>query len=116
MGILRSPTSFWGVERLQNPKRQDPGQARMTTKGLRKMPKLPILSGQEVIKVLKKITDPKEQLDSFMSFVIREFKTEIKNDEAIIISKSLPKEISKSLEEKITSLIPTIKKLAIKKE
>jgi|SRR3989344_6162300 len=77
------------------------------------------LSGKKVtyhIKVLKKITDPKEQLDSFMSFVIREFKTEIKNDEAIIISKSLPVEISKSLEEKITSLIPSIKKLTIKKE
>ena len=68
------------------------------------------------IKILKKISDPKEQLDSFMAFVIRDFKTEIKDGEAVIISKSLPKEIAKNLEEKITSLIPTIKKLAIKKE
>ena len=51
-----------------------------------------------------------------MAFVIRDFKTEIKDGEAVIISKSLPKEIAKNLEEKITSLIPTIKKLAIKKE
>jgi len=77
------------------------------------------LSGKVVVykvKILKKITDTKEQLDSYLSFIIREFKTEIKESEAIITSKSLPPEIAESIEKKITSVIPSIKKLTIKKE
>lgn len=68
------------------------------------------------IKLLKKITQPPQQLNSLIKFYTKDFKSEIKNSTAILTSKSLPPQVHKDLEKKITTLIPTIKKLTIKKE
>jgi|TARA_B100001971_G_C18073130_1_gene474165 FKBP-type peptidyl-prolyl cis-trans isomerase 2 len=68
------------------------------------------------IKILKEIKDPKQQLDSLLIFYAKDIKSEIRDSTATIISKSLPKEVQKDLTKKITTLIPNIKKLTIKKE
>jgi FKBP-type peptidyl-prolyl cis-trans isomerase SlyD len=78
------------------------------------------LAGKAVkykVSVKRKVTDEKEKLDSLLSFYIREFKTEIKQDEAVISTKaSIPKELQDIMKEQITNLMPSIKKIAIKKE
>ncbi|MAG45247.1 MAG: peptidylprolyl isomerase [Nanoarchaeota archaeon] len=68
------------------------------------------------IKILKQIKDTKKQINSLLNFYGKDIKTEIKDSNATIISKTLPKELQKDLTEKITTLIPNIKKLTIKKE
>lgn len=76
------------------------------------------LAGKKIIyrvKIKRKIVDGKEKLDSVLSFFIKDFKTEISNDEAVI-SANIPKNSQESLKKKITDLIPSIKKVTIKKE
>ena len=79
------------------------------------------LAGKKItykIKIKREITDEKEKLDSLLSFYIKAFKgemVEIAQDEAVI-SASIPKQAQESLKEKITSLIPSIRKVTIKKE
>ena len=68
------------------------------------------------IKIKRIITDDKEKLDSLLSFQLKDFKTEIIQDEAIISAKNIPKQLQDILKEKITTLIPAIKKVTIKKE
>jgi len=78
------------------------------------------LAGKAVkykLNIKRKVTDEKEKLDSLLSFYIREFKTEIKQDEAVIsIKASIPKELQDIMKKQITALMPSIKKIAIKKE
>jgi len=76
------------------------------------------LAGKKIIykvKIKRKITDSKEKLDSILSFYIKDFKTEISQDDAVI-SASIPKNAQESLKKKITDLIPSIKKITIEKE
>ena len=69
------------------------------------------------VKIKRKVTDEKEKLDSIISFYIKDFKTEIKQEEANISTKdSIPKEIQDLIKERITSLIHSIKKVTFKKE
>jgi len=67
------------------------------------------------LKINKQIKDPKTQLDSLLYFLTKDFKTEIKDSEAIIKAK-IPKQIHKELEKKITTLIPSLKKITIEEE
>lgn len=76
------------------------------------------LAGKKItykVKIKRKITDSKEKLDSVLSFYIKDFKTKINQDEAVI-SASIPKNAQESLKSKITDLIPSIKKITIEKE
>lgn len=76
------------------------------------------LAGKKIIykvKVIRKVTDDKEKLDSILSFFVKEFKTEISQDEAVI-SANVPKDAQEVLKKKITDLIPSIKKVTISKE
>ena len=61
------------------------------------------------------MTDDKEKLDSILSFFVKDFKTEIIQEEAKI-SAIIPKEAQDILKKKITDLIPSIKKVTISKE
>ncbi|MBI2508284.1 peptidylprolyl isomerase [Candidatus Woesearchaeota archaeon] len=78
------------------------------------------LAGKAVIykvKIIKKVTDEKEKLDSLLSFYLKEFKAEIKQDEAVIsASMNIPKELQDIIKEKIVGLMPAIKKVTIEKE
>ncbi len=67
------------------------------------------------VNIKRKVDDEKEKLDSILSFYVKDFKTEIEQDEAIITA-ALQKEIQEVLRKKITDLIPAIKKVTIKKE
>ena len=67
------------------------------------------------IRIIRKITNDKEKIDSLLSFYIKDFKTEINQDEAVI-SANMPKQLQDDLKKKITDLIPSIKKVTIKKE
>ncbi len=76
------------------------------------------LAGKKIlykVKVKRKITDNKEKIDSILSFFIKDFKTEISNDEAVITA-NIQKNAQESLKSKINDLIPSIKKVTIKKE
>lgn len=76
------------------------------------------LSGKKIIykvKVIRKVTDVKERLDSILSFYAKDFKSEMHQEEAVI-SANIPKEAQEILKKKITDLIPSIKKVTIKKE
>ena len=76
------------------------------------------LAGQTLIyeiKINKIITDSKTQLDSLISKQIKEFSTEIKNNEAIIKAKLSPK-FKEQLNKTIPTLINSIKKVIIKEE
>jgi len=67
------------------------------------------------IKIIREVTNDKEKLDSLLSFYTKDFKTEINQDEAVI-SANIPKQLQDDLKKKVTDLIPSIKKVAIKKE
>ena len=67
------------------------------------------------IKINKKIEDEKTKLDSLLMFYTKKPKTEIKAEEAVITS-SIPKQLEANLNKKITTLIPSIKKISFKKE
>jgi peptidylprolyl isomerase len=67
------------------------------------------------IKILKKVTDTKEQVSSIISNYIKDFKLEIKNDEAIILAK-MPEPVQKEIDKKIPELVPIIKKTSIREE
>ena len=75
------------------------------------------LAGKELIyriKINKKITDDKEKLNGYlkMSLGTKDFETEINNNEAKVKLKSeIPKEAEERLKNKISELIPTIKKI-----
>ncbi|MBS3150910.1 FKBP-type peptidyl-prolyl cis-trans isomerase [Candidatus Woesearchaeota archaeon] len=78
------------------------------------------LAGKKIIykvKIKREVTDKKEKLDSLLSFYIKDFSTEINQDEVVISAKAkIEKELHEVLKEKITSLIPPIKKVTIKEE
>ena len=75
------------------------------------------LSGRTIeykIKILRKVTDTKEQITSILdSYHLHNLNLEIKNSELIIKSE---KEISEEITKKIRELIPIIKKVNIIKE
>jgi len=75
------------------------------------------LSGKELlykIKINKKITDDKEKLQGYLKLSLgtKDFETEINNNEAKVKLKSeIPKEAEERLKNKISELIPNIKKV-----
>ncbi len=76
------------------------------------------LAGKKItyrVRIIRKVTDDKEKLDSILSFFVKDFKTEIIQEEAKI-SAIIPKEAQDILKKKITDLIPSIKKVTISKE
>ncbi len=76
------------------------------------------LAGKKItykVKVIRKVADDKEKIDSLLSFFVKEFKTEISQGEAVV-SANIPKDAQEILKEKITNLIPSIKKVTISKE
>lgn len=76
------------------------------------------LAGKEIIykvKILRKVEDEKEKLDSLLEFYVKDFKSEIKNKEAIIVAK-IPLELHEIIKKKILSLINSIEKITIQKE
>ncbi|MEK6856689.1 MAG: peptidylprolyl isomerase [Nanoarchaeota archaeon] len=76
------------------------------------------LAGKNItykLRVIRKVTDDKEKLDSILSFFVKDFKTEINQEEAKIQA-SIPKDAQETLKKKIMDLIPSIKKVMISKE
>ena len=76
------------------------------------------LAGKEIIykvKILRKVEDKKEKLDSILEFYVKDFESEIKDKEAVITAK-IPEELHEIIKKKISSLINSIEKITIKKE
>jgi peptidylprolyl isomerase len=77
------------------------------------------LAGKDLfykVKINKKITDDKEKLSSYikLSLGIKDFNLEINENNAKIGLKiEIPKEAEEKLREKITGLIPSIKKVEL---
>jgi len=75
------------------------------------------LAGKELaykIKINKKITDDKEKLQGYLKLSLgtKDVETEISNSEAkVIVKNEIPKEAEERLRNKISELIPTIKKV-----
>jgi len=67
------------------------------------------------LKINKQIKGTKEKLDSLLQFFSKDFKTEIKEGKAKIKAK-IPKQVHEELKKKITTLIPSIKKITIEEE